>query len=299
MFQFVPGSLKDTKLPLNLKWLWKPMLLASVGLHALLLGLPIGEHESRKTEANPSPVKLTTIAGQKSTPKPLPKASPKIAAKPVPQVAVKPAVTQQRQLVRPMPPILPVQPSPQPSPSPQPTTPAATSSPAATPAPATSGPTATAPTAPTTPIDSGTQGDPTGAALDPKYQPLMDALSAAFTYQGNDGNTYSKVQAISPVAEDFPQPEAFFGEKNAGVAGLVPGGFRTVDNTSAAEFDQTIEGVLQSQGVMLHKDSPYGGGEVYKAEFTGNTAYINVVELKPAIGKPYTAIILSTKHLGK
>lgn len=137
-------------LPAPLQFWVRPMLFASLGLHGLLLALPMqSEHKPAPTKKEPDKVKITQLPTKTNSPAPKisPLATPKPAAI-VPPAKLAPQPNPIRQSVI-TPPASPISSISRPQPQPTPTTAPATPAPSTTPASAQPTPTASTTPAPT------------------------------------------------------------------------------------------------------------------------------------------------------
>lgn len=275
-------------LPKPLQQLWKPMLLASVALHGLLLVIPMGEEKKPEPKKSEEPVKLTKLAGNpnaKPTPKPLQR-------RVQPQVQATPQRTLPRRTTAPttLPPLVvnqtpkptapkqetPKQPAPEPRAStPPPPTPNQTTNPN-TPnpnPPANSGPGAGA--------ADGVKGDPD------QIKDFVSAVrTAGFPAPASDGSTMEVNDDVQPDPADIP-------ELFAGTARPADGGTLVVGNATIADAVPLIQNSFASGGLQMTEDAPIGNSRVFQAvNAGGQTRYVSFSEVKPSIGKSYVVVLI-------
>ncbi|WOB45127.1 hypothetical protein HNI00_19740 [Thermoleptolyngbya oregonensis NK1-22] len=256
---------------------WRPMLVASVALHALVLGLPIAsepEPEATEEVAEEPPVSLASL-------------------RPVPKVAPPPQPTPTATPPRPK--VQPARPTPVPRPSPNPVprvapSPSPVASPSVEPTPQAS-PTPepeASPAAEPTPISEEVPLTPEATAALPaeltaEEQELQDLWGQ---FQGNlAGVAASETAGLNIPYYKFPQPELFFTAESIAAAeadpSLAAASLPMIDNilwASRRRPDEVLAEVQQMfEGFTFTPEGEYGGGDLYKMEKEGTIRYINLV----------------------
>ncbi len=199
-------------LPASLQFWVRPMLLLSLGLHGVLLALPLPSEKKPAPPAKKEPEKIKITQLPTTPPAPNASVRPVVRATPRPTPQVRPSIRPQpspiRQRMSDMPPIPPLtratpRPQPQLMPSPTPTPSQATATPSPTPTPsqatATPSPTPTPSQATATPSPTLT---PSQATATPSPQPTPE----------------QSPNLLNPF-EDFPFPD----NAQPGSLGLLPG----------------------------------------------------------------------------
>ena len=258
------------------------MLLASLGLHALLLLLPIGGEEQVKKEPkkiDEKPVKVTQLARPKATP--TPQAKPKPTSRPT--LAQSPAL--KRAAVSPAP-VLEVKQTLRPSPSPQPVEaeevnkvepaerkaepqPTSTNTPTPTPT--------NTPTPTPTPDESGV--DP----VTQNFAAPLGTLSNEVDAPGGTGELTKEFlwkQEIPAAPEDFKDPSPFFEDIAArkgkpGVATYVY--LSPVRDDAETFYTAQLKGIYETNGFTVEKKGEFGGGPVYEVKKDDQARYFNIV----------------------
>lgn len=237
------------------------MLMASLGLHGLVLFLPYGGSHAQKQEQSESPktdekaVKITRLTNRKTaTPKALPK------------LAVKPKLASTLKVASPKPPALVVKAPPLPKVVPVPAPPPAASAP----------PNAT--TTPPSPAPAR-KGDPTneGAALDAETQALVSRFEQL---QGRE---------VAGGADDLVSlfPEEYLGqfysnpEQGIGQKGMMGVEYISLQLPEAvlAQLQQ-----LYPDYTLTPRTDEYGGGPVYEVRKGNFVRYFNLVPAKLRAG---------------
>jgi len=254
------------------------MLLVSLGLHALVLGVPLPsntappeEEEEVTEEPSVSLASLRPIPKVTPSPKPTPQATPRPRVQPVPRPVPRP-------IPNPVPKVAPsptpvaspsVEPSPQATPTPEPE---------ATPAPEET-PGSEASSLP----EASTAALP--ATLEPtqEEQELQDLWGQ---FQGNlAGVAASETAGLNIPYYKFPQPELFFTAESMAAADADPSlaaeSLPMIDNILWASRRRPDDVLVELQqmfaGFTFTPEGEYGGGELYKMEKEGTVRYVNLV----------------------
>ncbi|MBD2035201.1 hypothetical protein H6F76_09190 [Leptolyngbya sp. FACHB-321] len=260
-----PSVAKNT--PPALKALFRPMLALALGIHGLLLFVPLSPEKKELPEPTEKPVKISRLSNQKVVVKPTPK-SRVVASKPI----VKRNVSS--------PPRLVVKATPKPLP--------ATSSASAAPASTSAAPASNSSATPlavssAVPIDNTPSSDPEAAA----FAGPLDAITRSRT--DTDG-----VEKDLPVRDTsvpigsilFKDPAPFFADPEKdlakpGISGLEYLG--TLNDLEAALKDD-IEPAYTGNGFTFEKVGNYGDGPVYEVKKDEVTRYLNFVLNKTKTG---------------
>ncbi len=197
-------------LPASLQFWVRPMLLLSLGLHGVLLALPLPSEKKPAPPAKKEPEKIkitqlpTTPPAPNASPRPVVRATPRPTPQVRPSIRPQPSPIRQRMSdIPPIPPLTRATPRPQPqlTPSPTPTPSQATATPSPTPTPsqatATQSPTPSQATATPSPTPT-----PSQATATPSPQPTPE----------------QSPNLLNPFA-DFPFPD----NAQPGSLGLLPG----------------------------------------------------------------------------
>ncbi|XHX80325.1 MAG: hypothetical protein RBJ76_10470 [Stenomitos frigidus ULC029] len=246
------------KTPPFLKALFRPMLAVALGIHGLLLFVPLSPEKKELPEPTEKPVKISRLSNQKVPIKP----KPKVAA---PKPVVKRNVTP--------PPTLVVKATPTPSPAPSPDSATSSPSPSATP-PA---------TPPAAPVDSTPSSDPEAAA----FAGPLDAITRR--RPDTDG-----VEKDLPVRETsvpigsflFGDPTLFFTDPDNDIVkpGVSAVEFLGTLNDLDAALKEDIEPAYTGNGFTFTKVGEYGEGPVYAVKKDDLTRYLNFVLNKSKTG---------------
>jgi hypothetical protein len=251
----LPSFVKNTP---PLKALFRPMLAVALGLHGLLLFVPLSPAKKELPQPTEKPVKISRLSNQKVAIKPKPK--PRVAtSKPVVKRNVSP------------PPTLVVKATPTPSPAPS----SASSTTTPSPSPSAS---------PSSPADNTPSNDPEAAA----FAGPLDAITRPRT--DTDG-----VEKDLPVRETsvpigsflFRDPTLFFTDPDND---LVKPGVSAVEflgtlNDLDAALKDDIEPAYTGNGFTFTKVGEYGEGPVYEVkDKDGVTRYLNFVLNKSKTG---------------
>lgn len=255
--------------------LWKPMLVASLALHALALTIPLpsqpapSEEEKEEEVAEEAPMSLASLKPVQRaipSPSPTPRATPSPPkARPVPRPSPNPVP---RVAPSPTPVASPsVEPSPQPTPEPE-----VTPKPEATPA------------AEASPLPVETATAPlTTPELTEEEQELQDLWGQ---FQGNlAGVAAAETAGLNIPYYKFPQPELFFTAESMAAADADPSlpaeSLPGIDNilwASRRRPDDVLAELQQMfEGFTFTPEGEYGGGELYQMAKDGTIRYVNLV----------------------
>lgn len=263
---------------------FRPMLVASVALHALVLMMPIASDPEPAAEPEETPeetVQLSSLAALRQPPRPAPQPAPPVRPSPVAMVARPTPVLPKR--TNPVPPVTPVVTP----------TPVATPTPAATPA------------ATPSPQASATPSLEPAAALPQEPTPLTpaDPLLPAFDPQGLQAEfaqSLTSVQgaiALPPPPDYFDQPERYFTalpddilstkDPSVWVPGIVGiDWFNDVRPNNALTILQNTVG----EATLTEVPEGYGGHPLYEVQSPDGQPflYLNII---PAPGNISTVVV--------
>ncbi len=250
--------------------LWKPALVASLGLHSLFLLLPGQSNTVQKTEPrqiDEKPIKVTQL----SRPKPKPAAAQK--PKPTAKAKPKPAVTRK---TPPPPPVLqvkqePKKEKPKVETEPQPTEDKEEQkSPASEPLPS--------PTSTPEPEDDSEVDAVTKAFAAPMGELYVETDAPGGT--GEKTREYYWKPEIPPAPEDFGDPTPFFAdiESEKGKPGVATYVYLSPLRMDVDTFQrEMLEPVYTASGFTMAKVGDYGGGPVYEVAKGSDKRYFSIV----------------------
>lgn len=242
--------LQEKNLPSGLRVLYRPMLLISLGLHGLLLMIPIlSEPKKPDPPKKEDTVKISDLLA------PPPQPSPTTSPKPTPK---KSAPIPQRRVV-----LRPPAPSPRPNPIPTPKaspTPAATPTPEATPTPA--------------------------ATLTPEATPDPEVTPTPNSDAGDFQDVFGQVEGVPDELVDsnlFSQPELFFTQESLDADPSNPTrlqGIERIKWISLKSPDEVFSEVLEpgTEGMEVSEKGEYGGGTLYELKKGAFIRYISLVK---------------------
>ncbi len=243
-------------LPPLLQLLYRPMLFISLGLHGILLMLPIPQPTKSQIEQKPEQEELEITQLLAPPKKPSPQAS--VPTKPSP-----------RQLPQPSPKITPQQVTP---PTPQ-STPSSTTTPSASPTPLPS------------PEESTTQ-EPT-PELTTEASP--NASDDNETFQNLFGEISGEVaEELGVDPSYFAQPELFFTaeslktdepQQKQEITRI-----KWISLKTPEQVFTEIEPQLTNSGIEVSLHGEYGGGNIYKLQKGNFVKYLNLVPTATSIG---------------
>lgn len=246
-------------IPPVLKALFRPMLALALGIHGVLLFVPLSPEKKELPAPTEKPVKISRLSNQKVTVKPKPK--PKVS---VPKPVVKRNVTP--------PPTLVVKATPTPSPAP--------SSDSATPAPK---PSATPFATPPAASDSTPSSDPEAAA----FAIPLDAITRRRPdTDGVEKDLPVRDADFEPGSFFFRDPTLFFTDpdKDIGKPGVSGIEFLGTLNDVEVALKEDIEPAYTNNGFTFTKVGEYGEGPVYEVKKDDLTRYLNFVLNKTKTG---------------
>jgi hypothetical protein len=268
--------------PSGMKVLWRPMLFASVGLHGLLLVVPMGSNGQNKPEKpKEEPVKLAKLEKKAA---PLKKSKP-LSQKPKPVTKPKSAITQRTATS--LPPALVVKQKPEekpkePIPEEKKVTPKEERN----------------NTSPPPPLESNTASS--GNLGDGKTLKGDDADIAANMASlrdqvlDNPGEKDTIPKDVKDLAQEFPGDfvQDFFADPNKGL--VISKKLLSIEYISRKTPDETyalLSSLYQPPEYVLASTSrgDYGGGPVYELKKGNTTRYINLV---PGNFNSYTLVVL-------
>ena len=258
-----PTSSLAKHTPPALKALFRPMLALALGIHGLLLFVPLSPEKKELPEPTEKPVKISRLSNQKVAVKPTPKPR---AARPKP--VVKRNVS--------TPPMLVVKATPTP-------TPATASTSAAAPSPHSS-PSAVPPASPpAAPADNTSSSDPEAAA----FAGPLDAITRPRTdTDGSEKDLPVRDTSVPIGSILFKDPAPFFADPDQD---LVKPGVSAVEflgtlNDLEVALKDDIAPAYTGNGFTFTKVGEYGGGPVYEVKKDAVTRYLNFVLNKTKTG---------------
>lgn len=243
------------------RFLFRPMLFASLALHALVLSVPLPSTSEAvpEAEAEPEPEESIQLSSLVASPVPKPVASPLV--QPAPTALPKPVSVAPSLIARPRSNPVP-NPAPLRTPSPSPL--AAAASPAPTVAP------------------SSTASVPPSPVFDPSG--LQADLQASL--QGTEGNT-----GLQPFPGVFVEPLKFYVSEEPDAEQL-PGitTMQWFNNMQADSVFAKLQDNYQSRGFTFNPLEDYGGGKVYALK-TAEGQTISFINVVPGKGGASTVVV--------
>jgi hypothetical protein len=253
-----PTSSLAKHTPPALKALFRPMLALALGIHGLLLFVPLSPEKKELPEPTEKPVKISRLSNQKVAVKPTPKPR---AARPKPVV---------RRNVSP-PPTLVVKATP--TPSPAPSSASSTTTPSPRPSASPSSPAA----------DNTPSTDPEAAA----FAGPLDAITRPRTdTDGSEKDLPVRDTSVPIGSILFKDPAPFFADPDQD---LVKPGVSAVEflgtlNDLEVALKDDIAPAYTGNGFTFTKVGEYGGGPVYEVKKDAVTRYLNFVLNKTKTG---------------
>ncbi|HEY9655266.1 MAG TPA: hypothetical protein V6C50_07220 [Crinalium sp.] len=253
------------KTPPFLKVLFRPMLAVALGIHGLLLFVPLSPEKKELPEPTEKPVKISRLSNQK------------VAVKPTP----KPRVTTSKPIVKrnvSTPPTLVVKATPTPPPA---TSSASAAAPSPNSSPASSAVTPAAP--PAVPADNTHSSDPEAAA----FAGPLDAITRPRTdTDGVEKDLPVRDTSVEMGSILFKNPAPFFTDPDQD---LVKPGVSAVEylgtlNDLELALKDDIAPAYTGNGFTFTKVGDYGDGPVYEVKKDAVTRYLNFVLNKTKTG---------------
>jgi hypothetical protein len=253
------------------KDLWKPALVASLGLHSLFLLLPGQSDTVQKTEPrqiDEKPIRVTQLSRPK--PKPTATQKPKPTAKPKP----KPALTRK---TPPPPPVLQVKQEPKkekPKAAETESRSTEDKEEQKTPAPGTS------------PSPSPTPESEDNSEVDEVTKAFAAPMGELYLETDAPGGTGEKTREyywkpeIPPAPEDFEDPSPFFADiaSEKGKPGVATYVYLSPLRMDANTFQrEMLEPAYTAAGFTMTKVGDYGGGPVYEVSKGTDKRYFSIV----------------------